>query len=138
MIEGSGGDGEAFGTLWPQERGRTRRNQAGQIPSAQLSPFRGLLSQGCPSHRGGTLKAYRYDLPVCFSVMSYLPEVEFLITSFEVICEVLDSKSESWKKTLLSQPVISFQRKAGFAIKLLLFLWTLIFHSSKILFPKLL
>lgn len=70
--------------------------------------------------------------------MSYLPEVEFLITSFEVICEVLDSKSESWKKTLLSQPVISFQHKAGFAIKLLLFLWTLIFHSSKILFPKLL
>lgn len=126
------------GTLWPQERGRTRGNQAGQVPSTQLSPLRGLLSQGCPSHRGATLKAHRYYFPVHFSVMSYLLEVEFLLTSSEVICEVLDSKSESWKRTLHSQPVIHFQHKAGFAIKPLLFWWTLIFPSSKMLFPKLL
>lgn len=127
-----------WGSIWPQERGRTRGNQAGQVPSTQLSPVRGLLSQGCPSHRGATLKAHRYYFPLCFSVMSYLPEVECLLTSSEVICEVLDGKPESWKRTLLSQPAIHFQHEAGFAIKPLLFLWTLIFPSSKMLFPKLL
>lgn len=74
---------------------RKDSGESGQVPSAQLSPLRGLLSQGCPLHHGGTLKAHRYYFPVCFSVMSYLPEVECLLTSSEVICEVLDGKPES-------------------------------------------